>query len=198
MKLNQFFLASLILLLPFLFCLSSVASDDLVEETLEVARKQFYSAIEEKKQIKPTIALFERIGQMEPKYIGRAQVYIGALIALKGKHAFFPYTKFKWAKRGLAVMDSGLQKSPNDIEALFIHGMTCYHLPFFFQRSDDAQQDFKKIIKQMQSQVDIYDRKLIVNIIAFLLENVKLMPKEKIYLQNLKNTLESQRPGTQQ
>ena len=131
--------------------------------------------------------------------LGAAEVYTGALVALKGKHAFFPHTKFKWAKRGLAIMDNGLKKVPDDIEALFIHGMSCYYLPFFFQRRDDAQQDFKEIIKQMPSQADTYPPKLVVHIITFLAwKTAELTPDEKVYLQTLKDTLESEHPDTEQ
>ena len=117
---------------------------------------------------------------------------------MKGKHAFFPNTKLKWVKRGLARMDSGLKKAPDDIEALFIHGTTCYRLPFFFKRGDDAQRDFKEIIKHLPSQAHTYDPELVVNIIDFLLENAKLTLDEKTYLQTLKDTLESQRSDAQQ
>lgn len=189
---NQFAHTSLILVLPLLVGFSSIASDGSVEETLKVARAQFYTAIEDEKRIAPTIALFKQIAEVEPKYVGRAQVYIGALVALKGKHAFFPHTKLKWANRGLAIMDSGLQKSPNDVEALFIHGTTCYHLPFFFQRGDDAQRDFKKIVKRMPLQIHTYDPKLIANIVAFLLEKARLTNDEKTYLLALRDGLESQ------
>ena len=137
---------------------------------------------EDKKRIDPAINCFEQIAQVEPKYVGRTQVYIGALVALRGKHAFFPHIKLKWARRGLAIMDSGLKKSPTDIEALFIHGTTCYHLPFFFRRGDDAQRDFRKIIKLMPQHVDAYDPRLITNVVAFLLENAKLTDEEKTYL----------------
>ena len=187
MKLNRCVYINLIFALIFSLRVDGVASEKSVEEMLEVARKQFYAAIEDKKRIKPTIALLKRIGQMEPKYTGRTQVYIGSLIALRGKHAFLPHTKLKWAKRGLAIMDSGLQESPNDIEALFIHGTTCYYLPFFFRRGDDAQRDFRKILKLMPQQMDTYDLKLITNVIAFLLENAKLTDDEKMYLQTLKD-----------
>ena len=185
MKYNQFAHISLILILPFFVWFSSIASHGSVEETLRGAREQFYTAIEDEKQVAPTIALFKQIAKVEPEYVGRAKVYIGALVALKGKHAFLPHTKLKWAKRGLAIMDSGLQKSPNDIEALFIHGTTCYHHPFFFRRADDAPRDFKKIIKLMPQQIDAYDPKLITNVFVFLLENAKLTDSEKIYLQTL-------------
>ncbi|MCE2402474.1 hypothetical protein J4G08_16520 [Candidatus Poribacteria bacterium] len=166
-------------------CANSAAVNKPVEEMLEKARKQFYAAIEDQKLVEPTIKLFGRIEQLAPKYAGRTQVYIGALFALKGKHAFLPHTKLKWAKRGLAIMDSGLKKDPNDIEALFIHGTTCYYLPFFFRRGDDARRDFRKIIELMPQQVDTYDLKLIKNVVVFLLENVKLTDDEKTYLHTL-------------
>ena len=186
MKLSRFIGVNVIVAMLFaLWVPSSMAAKKPVEETLRSARKQFYAAIEDKKQIEPTIKIFEQIAQLEPKYTGRTQVYIGALVTLKGKHAFFPNTKLKWAKRGLAIMDRGLKESPNDIEALFIHGTTCYYLPFFFRRGDDAQRDFKKIIKLMPQQVQLYDPKLIKNVVVFLLENVKLTDHETVYLQTL-------------
>ena len=185
MKLNRCVYVILILTLLFSLRVDGAASDELVKELLVVARKQFYAAIEDEKRIEPTIALFKRIGQVEPKHTGRTQVYIGALVALKGKHAFFPYTKLKWARRGLAIMNSGLKRNPDDLEALFIHGTTCYYLPFFFRRGDDAQRNFRKIVRLMPQQMDTYDPKLIKNVIVFLLENAKLTDDEKTYLQHI-------------
>ena len=182
MKLSQFGYINVIVAILFSFCANSVAVNSPVEALLRNARKQFYAAIEDKKQIEPAIKRFEHIKQVEPKYAGRTQVYIGALVALRGKHAFFPHTKLKWAKHGLAIMDSGLKKNPTDIEALFIHGTTCYHLPFFFRRGDDAQRDFKKIIKLMTKQMEAYDPKLIAHVVVFLLENAKLTDAERTYL----------------
>ena len=198
MKLNGFIHVSLILALLFSSWVLGIAADESVEEMLKHAREKFYAAVEDKKQIEPAIKLFERIAREKPKYAGRAEVYIGTLTALKGKHAFFPHTKLRFTKRGLAIMDNGLKKAPDDIEALFIHGAVCYHLPFFFQRGDDAQQDFKEIVKQMPSQFNTYPPKLIINIIAFLLEKAELTPDEKVYLQTFKDTLESQHPDTEQ
>jgi len=166
-------------------------ADTPVQEILKKGRKQFYAAVKDKKQIEPTIKLFERIAKIEPKHIGTSQVYIGALVALKGKHAFFPHTKLKWVKRGLAIMDSGLKKTPNKIETLFIHGMTCHYLPFFFRRADDAQRNFKQIIKKMPLQMHTYPPKLIRNVVVFLLEHAKLTSQEKIYLQTVKAKLRS-------
>ena len=186
MKLKQFIQVNFIVAVFFaLWVSNSAAADEPVKEVkalLKRARQQFHAALEDKKLIEPTIKLFGRIEQLAPKYAGRTQVYIGALVALKGKHAFFPHTKLKWAKRGLAIMDTGLARNPDDLEALFIHGATCYYLPFFFRRGDDAQRDFRKIIKLMPQQIDTYDPKLIRNVVVFLLENAKLTNNEKTYL----------------
>lgn len=198
MKFNKFIHVTLTFGLLLFLSVKGLASNEPIGEMLKRARAQFYVAVEDEKQIAPTIRLFERIEQIEPKYTGRIQVYIGALVALKGKHAFFPHTKLKWVKRGLAIMDNGLQKTPNDLEALFIHGSTCYYLPFFFRRGDDAQRDFRKIIKLMPHQMDTYDPKLITNVVAFLLENARLTDGEKAYLQMLKGKLKSQDPVNHQ
>lgn len=198
MKPNRFVPVNFIVVFLFLSYIGRAIAEQAVEETLQSARKQFYVAIKEKKQIEPTIKLFKRIAQMKPSYAGRTEVYIGALVALKGKHAFLPHTKLKWTKHGLTIMDKGLKKSPNDIEALFIHGTTCYYLPFFFRRSDDAQRDFKEIIKRIPLERHTYDLKLIAHVVEFLLENAKLASNERIYLQALKGKLQLQHPITDQ
>ena len=198
MKFNRFIHLHLIWVLLFLLCSIGIAVDESVEDLLKRAREKFHAAVEDKKHIEPAMKLFEQIAREEPKYAGRTEVYIGTLIALKGKHAFFPHTKLKWTKRGLAIMDDGLKKTPTDIEALFIHGAVCYHLPFFFQRGDDAQRDFKEIIKQIPSQMHLYDSELVENIITFLLEKAKLTDDEKVYLRTLKDKLASERSDAQQ
>ena len=198
MKLNRFIHLNLIWVLLFFLCSIGIVADESVEALLKCAREKFHVSVEDKKQIEPALKLFEQIAREEPKYAGRAEVYIGALVALKGKHAFFPHTKLKWTKRGLAIMDDGLKKAPADIEALFIHGAVCYHLPFFFQRGDDAQRDFKEIIKQMPSQRHTYHSELVENIITFLLEKAKLTDDEKVYLRTLKDKLASKRLDAQQ
>lgn len=198
MKPNQFAHIQFIVVLLLLLSVNGTAASAPVEETLANARKQFYAAVEDGKQIEPATKLFKQIARVKPRYAGRAQVYIGALVALKGKHAFLPHNKLKWVKRGLTMMDKGLETCPSDIEALFIHGTTCHYLPFFFKRSDDAQRDFAEIIKHIPTEMHTYDPQLITHVITFLLENAKLTSDEKTYLQTLKGKLEFKRPVAHQ
>lgn len=154
---------------------------------LKQARNLFYKSVENKKFINESMELFTQLSRIE-KYEGRALTYIGALTALKGKHSFFPQNKLKWTNKGLAIMEEGISKDPEDIESLFIFSTTCYFLPFFFNRNDDAHQNFKNIIKLLPEHVNEYEPEIIKNVIHFLLENAELSTQEyKIVNEILKN-----------
>ncbi len=178
-----------------LFLLSVVLTFSDVElsasnQHLQKARKLFYDAIEDESHIKPAIQLFEKIGTNEV-YYGRSLTYIGTLYALKGKHSFSPYNKLKWVIKGLKLMDKGVEESPDDLEALFIHGATCSHLPFFFNREDDAQRSFETIIELLPETADSYDPKLVLHVIDFLEDNMALKSQQQEILTTVKNELTS-------
>lgn len=176
----------LILLSAVLSITQSSASPKLLEE----ARVLFYDAIENESQIKPAISLFKKIGE-EDRYHGKSLTYIGTLYALKGKHSFSPYNKLKWVIRGLKTMDKGIEASPDDLEALFIHGATCSKLPFFFNRGDDAKRSFDEVIRLLPLEAENYDPNLILYVIEFLQENASLEPHQHVTLSMIKNEMNS-------
>lgn len=141
-------------------------------------RHLFYSSVEEPAQIETAIAVFQDIAKRQPALAGRAMTYIGSLKALQGKFAFWPHTKWKLANQGLAVMDSGLSMNPDDIESLFVHSSTCYFLPFFFKRGEQAQKHFKRMIELLPSHLHEYDPELMRNVVRFLLDNARLSTDE--------------------
>lgn len=153
------------------------------------ARLLFYQSVEDKGKIKPAIDLFQKISQQEKKYEGRVLTYVGALTALKGKHAFWPHTKLKLVKKGLTLMDQGIKKSPDDVEALFVHGSTCYYLPSFLRRGDDAQRDFKKIIRILPRQTNDYDFELLENVLKFIIEKAKLDADDREHIRQIRAQL---------
>jgi hypothetical protein len=148
------------------------------EELLQNARVLFYKSVQDEKFIQPSIDLFMTL-QNDERYTGRALTYIGALTALRGKHSFWPHDKLKHTKHGLQIMDQGRDTSPEDIEALFIHASTCYYLPFFFNRAEDAQQSLKKIIILLPSQSDAYDAEMVKNVVNFILQHAHLEPQQR-------------------
>ena len=158
-------------------------SDRIIE-----ARKLFYQSVENSKTIKKTIKIFKEI-EKNKEYEGLALTYIGALNALKGKFSFFPLSKYRHVIKGLKLMDQGIDKSPNDIEARFIRAMTCYYLPFFFKRKKTALNDFKVIITLLNSSYQRYDVQLITDVINFISENIDLNREEIEVLNKIKITI---------
>lgn len=147
-------------------------------------RKLFYASVDDKQNIEPAIEIFNRLMESD-KYKGRAQVYIGALTALRGKHSLLPHSKWKWANKGLDIMDKGLSMAPDDAEALFIHSSTCFFLPFFFNRGDEAQQNFKHILEVLPEQIDDYNPGLVINMLEFIQQHGKLDDSEQTKLDSL-------------
>jgi len=156
------------------------------ENLLHQGRVLFYEAVEDKSKIASAVDIFQQIIQLDKVYEGRALTYLGALTALKGKHAFLPHQKLKLVKQGLTLMDNGMAMSADDVEALFVHGSTCYYLPSFFRRGDDAQRDFKKILRILPAQMQAYDIALIDNVLKFMVEHAALDANEREYIRQLK------------
>lgn len=147
-------------------------------QELAAARQLFYDATRKEKLVDDAETAYEAIKTTWPDVSGRAEAYLGALQAVRGKHAFLPHNKFIWAMRGLKRMDAAIQDAPDDLEALFIHAAVCHHLPFFFGRGDDAKQDFRRMIQLIPSIHADYDWQLVVDVFK-LIEQSKLSEEEK-------------------
>ena len=146
------------------------------------ARRLYYASLKDKAKLDSAIVLFDQIGKQDARLHGRAQTYIGSLTAVKAKYAFWPHQKWKWAKSGLRMMDAGLAQSPDDIEALFIHGTTCYYLPKFFGRADEAQRSLHAIVRLLPEWAHAYDSQLLGHVIKFLMDKLKLTEVEREHL----------------
>ena len=191
MNLRQITL-KIIIYLFFAFALYAKSADSLKTDTIsaikliDVGRQLFYESVEDESKLDSAISVFEKLKADFPEFEGRAITYIGALTALKAKHTFWVYTKYTLAVDGLDIMDQGIYKSPNDIEALFVYGSTCFYMPFLFARSDEAQKAFKRILELLPQQINNYDPELMKNVINFLLQNAELTIEEQTQLINLK------------
>ncbi len=181
----------LLLLFGFIFSGTLFAGSDssAAENLLETGRNFFYGSVEDETQIEKGIAAFEQLAEKYPAMQGRSTVYIGALTALKGRHAFWVYTKYDLVKKGLKIMDTGIEQSPDDLEALFVHGSTCHFMPFFFGRSEEAQASFNRIVKLLPDHAHKYDQELMSNVIDFLIEHTELTNEEISKLKTIKSGL---------
>jgi hypothetical protein len=167
-------------------------ADREIEIFLHNGRQLFYESVEDKTKIDSAMHIFQQIIQQDKAYEGRAMTYLGVLTALKGKHAFWPHQKLRLVQQGLTLMDKGIAISPDDAEALFVHGCTCSYLPSFLRRGDDAQRDFKKILRLLPAQMNNYDAELIHNALKFISENAELDAKDREYIRQINLKLSHQ------
>lgn len=121
---------------------------------------------------------------------GLAEVYLGALIALEGKHAWLPITKYRRTLAGLEAMDRGIALAPDNIEARFIRGMTCYHLPFFFRRNHTFREDFRATVGLLESGFRDYDPATIWNVVSFLEASGELTEAQAEIIERVRRRLE--------
>ena len=68
--------------------------------------------------------------------------YEGSLQLLEAARTWAVWNKHKLASDGLAKLDRAVQIAPEDLEVRFIHAETTWHLPFFYHRKDQAEEDF--------------------------------------------------------
>ncbi len=145
------------------------------------AREQYYQSIKDEDKLEPTIELFEEIYKENPQLEGMCRTYVGSLVMLKGKHAFWPHKKVSFVNEGIPIMDKGLNLDPDNIESLFIYGSSCYYLPFFLGKGNLAEEKLKKIVAILnQDDLKKYDKKILVNALEFILKNIDLNSEEKI------------------
>ncbi len=149
------------------------------------ARLLFYQSVENQTKIDSAITLFKLIGAHEQKLAGRAQTYIGSLTALRAKFVLWPQDKWRFANEGLRLMDEGLARDSLDVEALFVHGSTCYFLPVFFGRAGDAQRNLRAIISLLPENAQHYDPEIVANVVGFISQKIRLNKKERAALQQI-------------
>ena len=178
----------IILLVCGIFATSLLASTEF-EETWEEARHLYYSSLQQEAHLTKALSLFETLSEKDDK-LGVAQTYIGSLTAVKAQYTPWPHKKLQYANKGLDIMDDGLQKNPDDLEALFIHGTTSYYLPFFFNRRDDANRSFKRILELLPQRLEQQDPEMAQNILNFILENADINETERQTAIELKSQLE--------
>ncbi len=161
-----------------------------IDSLLVEGRQNFYQAVNDQEQIAETLSVFETISRNYPERQGLARTYIGATVALKGKHAFLPQKKLRFVREGLQQMENALQQAPEDIEALFIYGMTCYHLPFFFRHQDRALETFSCIVTLLNKQYQKYNPKIVLDVIEFIENEIALDEQESRTLEEIKHALD--------
>lgn len=170
-----------------LYILSTILFGNNLDIDLDKARKLYYQATEKEQFLEPAIKEFKILSVKYPEQKNLSMIYIGSLEMVKAKYAFWPQSKLDYANAGMDILDKWINNNQDNIEALFIYGSTYYYLPFFFNKSKNAETAFKKILKI--ASLDYENKKLLKNALDFIDKNIELTKIEKDKLKSILNNI---------
>lgn len=175
----RYFLLSLPLLLSFAFLRNTNTDNNPVAPNLPLIRKQLIIALDSKQT---TDSLFDQLAMIK----GRSALitgYMGALQALKAKHAWNPYFKIKHLSDCEKTFKEAVTRDPTNIEIRFMRFSIEHNVPSILGYDENLVADREQIIKQIDlkyyAQADLT---LVKTIINFLLNSKRCTPAEQIDL----------------
>jgi hypothetical protein len=135
------------LLLPFLLMASVVTEPP----ALLTAKKLYFEALEGNgDSLSRCIAMLSDMAQDSPRD-PTITAYLGSAKLLESARTLVVWRKGKLAKEGLEMLDRAVQAAPHDLEVRFLRAATCYRLPGWFDRSDQAERDFAVLAPQAEA-----------------------------------------------
>jgi len=87
----------------------------------------------------------ERIAKDSSDDLARA--YLGSAHTLKAKYTTWPGTKLSNLKRGKQLLNSAVNRSPENLRVRMVRAIACYKVPKRFKVREIAVKDFQKIIE---------------------------------------------------
>ncbi len=76
-----------------------------------------------------------------------ALAYRGSLWTLRGRDAWWPFTKMKHVEKGIDELDKAVEIAPDNIEVRITRGINSMNLPSMFKRHATAMKDFAYLLK---------------------------------------------------
>lgn len=157
---------------------------------LQKARELYYKATLEEEYLETAVSEFENIKKNaqknnDKKLITLSEVYLGSLIALKGKYTMWPQKKFSFANEGIDLMEKAIEGNKDQLEAMFIYGSTCHYLPFFFGKKEDAKKALKQVVVLLENDYKKLDKFMVNNVLKFITERIELSQQEKKIIDNI-------------
>ncbi|RME75446.1 MAG: hypothetical protein D6776_03215 [Planctomycetota bacterium] len=108
----------------------------------------------------------------EPGAPAIALAYYGSARTLAAKRSWAFWRKGELAEEGLRLMDDAVAAAPGDLEVRFIRAISCYALPFFFDRGDQAASDFARVARSASRAVRAGELDAAIGVAALFYEGV--------------------------
>lgn len=110
----------------------------------EELRKKFYLSVESSSVAK---AYIKELSEIKNNTNPLVKGYLAATCMVMAKHAYNPYSKFKYFIDGKKELETSISQSPNHIELRLIRFAIQTNAPFFLGYSEDIKQDKMFLIK---------------------------------------------------
>jgi hypothetical protein len=142
----------------------------------KILRKQLLQALEKKEL---TDSLY-KVLTAEPNKTPLVTAYLGTLQALKAKHAWNPYYKFKYLSDAERTLSTAVDREPNNIEIRFMRFSIEHNVPGFLNYNKNLTADRDAMVTQIDKKYyATADTELVHTIIKFLLDSDRCTPKQE-------------------
>jgi hypothetical protein len=133
------------------FTVSTVHAGTDFDQRLAEARRQYFANLQgDHAAGDKARASFATLAHDDPDQ-PVVEAYSGSLELLEAARTWAIWDKRRLANEGLEKMDQAVNRAPGDMEARFIRAASCWHLPFFYKRKEQAANDFTMIAPQAEA-----------------------------------------------
>lgn len=131
------------------------------EPLFEEAKELHQKAVDgDEKAVKEVFKQLKEIRKKAPSN-NLVEAYYGSTIALLGRDASDTMDRFRLVRKGMKILDSAVQKEPNNTEIRILRGYVSYNIPeMYFQRTSTAIEDFEFLISQYEKDSSIFSENM--------------------------------------
>ncbi len=117
------------------------------DSTLDFIRTSYYASVEDDNELEKledfiTKEYSANISQYPPIILA----YYGGTIALKGKHAFWPFDKLSYLNSSMDILKLAIDKAPDNLEIRFIRFSILDNIPGILGYSEEREKDKDEIV----------------------------------------------------
>ncbi|NWF90363.1 MAG: hypothetical protein HXY50_12995 [Ignavibacteriaceae bacterium] len=155
--------------------------------TLGQIRLLFYQSVEDEDKLTQLEQYIQnQFVNNSKSYSPIILAYLGGIEALKGKHAFNPFTKLNHVVSALDILERAVEKDLHNLEIRFIRFSILHHLPAILGYGKEREADIKEICYLLaKKDYASYDLTLQKNVIRFMIESERLSDSQLLQLKKL-------------
>jgi hypothetical protein len=132
------------------------------EDLLTLGRLYFFESLEDEEAIDKGYDVFNNEKLLQSSFDTKVKMYKAVLRALEARYSVWPWKKLGYVNEALEKMDTVIQQAPHDFELRLLRASVTSHLPFFFSRKTQSQQDVVLLKKQYQEVKDSLSQDVVI------------------------------------